>query len=289
MIKKFTKRQLLDQCGFTSDEAKKILEYQKRLPILNESNEEVFSVNARDLWEQLGKPQGKFADWIKRKIVAKKTKGGSLIFIKNKDYNTISQKCEIANTGGYKEILDYYLTIDCAKSVSMMENTDSGALCREYFVLMEKAVKRNIEWELIRYPLRQGYKQMQKALDEYMMRMVQRNADDWDYRFEADAINVIATGFPAKEIRAYVGCMDNITRDSLTTTYNEYLLKLQEWDILFLGMNMNRYERYSKLKESFDIFFPNAVSIKDDVNINKIKENKQKLIDEVKSKLMKTA
>lgn len=289
MIKKFTKRQLLDQCGFTADETQKILEYQKKLPILNESEEEGFSVNARNLWEQLGKPQGKFADWIKRKIVTKKTKGGSLIFVENKDYNTISQKCEIADTGGYKEILEYYLTIDCAKNVSMMENTDSGALCRDYFILMEKAVKKHAKWELVRSPLCQGYKQMQKALDEYMMRMVQRNADDWDYRFEADALNVIATGFPAKEIRSYVGCKDNITRDSLTATYNEYLLKLQEWNILFLGMNMNRYKRYSKLKESFDIFFPNAVSIKEDVDINKIKENKQKLLDEAKSKLMKTA
>ena len=60
-------------------------------------------------------------------------------------------------------------------------------------------------------------------------------------------------------------------------------------NILFLGMNMNRYERYSKFKESFNIFFPNAVSIKEDVDINKIKENKQKLLDEAKSKLMKTA
>lgn len=39
---------------------------------------------------------------------------------------------------------------------------------------METAVKRNLEWELIRYPLRQGYKQMQKALDEYMLRMIQK-------------------------------------------------------------------------------------------------------------------
>lgn len=130
---------------------------------------------------------------------------------------------------------------------------------------------------------------MQKALDEYMMRMVQRNADDWDYRFEADALNIIAVGFPAKEIRSYVGCQDNITRDSLTSTYNQYLLKLQELNILFLGMNMNRYERYSKLKQAFDIYFPNAVPIKDDVNINKIIENKQKLLNETKSKVIKAA
>ena len=287
-MKKFNKRQLVDQCGFTPDETKTILDYQKKLPILVENdNMDNFCVDARDLWKQLGEPQGKFADWIKRKLITKKTKGGALIFIENKDYSTISQKCEIANTGGFKEHLEYMLTVECAKNISMMENTDNGALCRKYFILMERAVKRNVEWELIRYPLRQGYKQMQKALNEYMQRMVQRNADDWDYRFEADALNVIATGFKAQEIRLYVGCQDTRTRDSLTATYNEYLLKLQELNIIYLGMNLNRYDRYKMLKQSFDILFPNAVPIKDDVDINRIIENKEKLLNEVKEKMQR--
>lgn len=289
-MKKFNKRQLVDQCGFTPDETKTILDYQKKLPILVENdNMDDFCVDARDLWKQLGEPQGKFADWIKRKLITKKTKGGALIFIENKDYSTISQKCEIANTGGFKEHLEYMLTVECAKNISMMENTDNGALCRKYFILMERAVKRNVEWELIRYPLRQGYKQMQKALNEYMQRMVQRNADDWDYRFEADALNVIATGFKAQEIRLYVGCQDTRTRDSLTATYNEYLLKLQELNIIYLGMNLNRYDRYKMLKQSFDILFPNAVPIKDDVDINRIIENKEKLLNEVKEKMQRVA
>lgn len=290
MIKRFNKRQLLDQCGFTIEESQIILDYQKKLPILVENDKvEGFCVDARDLWIQLDKPHGKFADWIKRKVIAKKTKGGTLLFSENKDYSTISQKCEIANTGGFKQHKEYLFTIECAKNVSMMENTDNGALCRKYFILMEKAVKKNTEWELIRYPLKQGYKAMQKSLDEYMVRMVQRNADDWDYRIEADALNVIATGFKAQEIRSYVGCKDNITRDSLTTTYNEYLLKLQELNIVYLGMNMNRYDRYKMLKQSFDILFPNAVSIKDDIDINRIQANKQKLLDEAKEKVQGAA
>mgnify|MGYP006990148735 CR=1 FL=1 len=64
-----------------------------------------------------------------------------------------------------------------------------------------------------------------------MLRTVQRNADKWDYILEAEAINIIATGFKAQDIRNFVGCKDNITRDSLTAIYNEYLMKLQEWDI----------------------------------------------------------
>ena len=39
MIKTFKKRQLLDQCGFTADETKIILDYQKKLPILLEDND----------------------------------------------------------------------------------------------------------------------------------------------------------------------------------------------------------------------------------------------------------
>jgi phage anti-repressor protein len=285
MIKKFNKRQLLDQCGFNAEETQIILDYQKKLPILiDDGNNGDFSINAKDLWEQLDKPQGRISAWISRKLVSKKTKGGELLFHENSDYSTIAQKCAIANTGGFKEHFEYYLTLDCAKNVAMMENTDSGMLCRKYFILMEKAVKANIEWELIRHPLREGYKAMQKALDEYMLRMVQRNADEWDYRIEADALNVIATGFKAQDIRNYVGCQDNKTRDSLTATYNEYLLKLQELNIVYLGMNMNRYDRYKMLKQSFDILFPNAVPIKDDVDISRINENKAKLLEEVKLK-----
>ncbi len=290
MVKKFTKRQLLDQCGFEAEEARIILDYQKKLPVLVE-NEGIneFCINAKDLWMQLGEPQGKFADWVKRKLVSKKTKGGGLIFVNDKDYSTTSQKCEIANTNGFKFINEYLLTVECAKNLSMMENTDVGALARKYFILMEKAVKKNVEWELIRYPLREGYKKMQEALNVYMNRMIQKDADDWDYKIEANALNIIATGFSAQEIRLFVGCKDNITRDSLTATYNEYLLKLQEWNILCLGMNMNRYERYSKLKEFFDIAFPNAVLLRDDVGIAKITENKNKLIEEARVKLQGVA
>lgn len=42
------------------------------------------------------------------------------------------------------------------------------------------------------------------------------------------------------------------------------------------------------LKESLDILFPNAVPIKDDIDINKIQVNKQKLFNEVKQKMQRT-
>lgn len=288
MNRKFTRRQLVEQCGFTSEETQIILDYQKELPILLEDND--VWINAKDLWKQLC-VKDKYADWIKTQIKI-------FELIENVSYIATSVQTEIANNGR-RTIIEYHIKIETAKSIAVVigyrgGNTSSelkrkSRLAHKYFILMEEAVKRNITWELIRIPLREGYKAMQKALDEYMLRMVQRNADKWDYCIEADALNVIATGFKAQEIRNYIGCKDNVTRDSLTTTYNEYLLKLQELNVIYLGMNMNRYERYKMLKESFDILFPNAIPIKDDINIERIIHNKNKLLEETKEKLIKIA
>lgn len=289
MIKKFTKRQLMDQCGFTVEETSIILEYQKKLPILVDNDDVNIWIDAKNLWTQLCVKK-QFTDWIKYYI-------DELEMVKNYDFMLFSLRSEIGNSGHFRENIGYKITLDIAKEIAMTaglkggrtskELKENSKLARQYFILMEKAVKRNTDWELIRYPLREGYKKMQQALDEYMMRAIQKHADDWDYRFEADALNIIATGFPAKEIRLFVGCKDNITRDSLTATYNEYLSKLQELNIVYLGMNMNRYERYKMLKNSFDILYPNAVPIKDDIDITRIVTNKQKLLTETKEKIQK--
>lgn len=286
MNRKFTRRQLVEQCGFTSEETQIILDYQKELPILLEDNDTW--INSKDLWRQLC-VKDKYSDWIKTQIK-------TFELVEDISYITTSVQTEIANNGR-KSITEYYIKIETAKSIAIIIGYKGGnvsselkrksRLAHKYFILMEEAVKRNLTWELIRNPLREGYKAMQKALDEYMLRMIQRNADKWDYCIEADALNIIATGFKAQEIRNYVGCKDNVTRDSLTTTYNEYLLKLQELNVIYLGMAMNRYERYKMLKESFDILFPNAVPIRDDINVDIIIENKNKLIKEAKEKLIK--
>nr|DAX82114.1 MAG TPA: AntA/AntB antirepressor [Caudoviricetes sp.] len=302
MLNKFNKRQLVDQCGFTVDEAKVILEYQKKLPILSSDNSDVLCVNARDLFIQLnGKnTKTKFIDWAKYNITKQDYSIGSdYEEFYEKDgvrFKTNGESSQKLSAMGVRK--NYMLSLEFAKEISMYCGTSTHAsielrnnskLTRKYFILMEKAVKKNCEWELIRYPLRQGYKQMQKALDEYMLRKIQKNADEWDYRFEADALNIIATGFKAQEIRLFVGCQDTKTRDSLTATYNEYLLKLQELNIIYLGMDMNRYERYKMLKQSFDILFPDAVPIKDDTDINRIRENKERLLSETREKIKKVA
>ena len=81
-------------------------------------------LKSRSLWSQLGEPQGKFAIWSKRKIVDKG-------FIEGVDYNRF-RKTEKSDIKGYgnKTTDEYVITINTAKNICMMENTDDGMVGR---------------------------------------------------------------------------------------------------------------------------------------------------------------
>ena len=275
----FSKRQLVDQWGFTADEAILILQYQKTLPIIVENDGvDGLCINARDLWKQLKEPQGKFSNWVNRRF---KTYG----FEEDVDFKA-SQNCDAENKGisGMNQAKDYIITVDMAKHLAMLDKSEIGYLTRKYFLLMEKAVRSNSKWSFVREPMKKGYVIMDQALDEYYLRNDMRNADKYDYQYEANMINIIATGFRASELRNYVKCMDKVTRDSLTVTYNEYLMKLQEWNIAYIRMNMNRVQRFELLKRMFEATFPNAIPIKADVEISRINKNKKIFIIKLKEK-----
>jgi phage anti-repressor protein len=299
MIKQFTRKQLQEQLGFDTGETKIILEYQKKLPVLVENDDiEGFCVNARDLHKQL-EVSKQFSTWIKANLEA-----GS--FSQNKDYEIKffkeNQPISLKEYEQYSDkklsllgvSVEYFTTINTAKEIAMFTGNATRAseklkynskLARQYFILMEKAVRKNIEWIQVRNPEKEGYKQLCLALSDYMVKLTGHEAIDWDYRFEANALNVICTGFEAQEIRNYMGCVDKITRDSLTKQYNEYLYKLQEMDIVYLGMGLNRYQRYEMLNKTFDILYPDAQPLFKNASINKILENKKKLLEEVKNKV----
>ena len=105
---------------------------------LNETeigDELVQTVNARDLHVFLGSKR-KFSDWIKAKLER-------LRLHENKDFCTSSQLCDTAN-GGYVEKIEYHITLDTAKHIAMMENTDRGFEVRDYFIECEKQLRQVI-------------------------------------------------------------------------------------------------------------------------------------------------
>ena len=96
------------------------------------NQEKINTVNARELWKKLESKQ-QFADWIKNRI----EKYG---FIEGEDYimlHKIMKPEKSTVLGGFNKI-DYFLTIDMAKELCMVENTDWGRKFRKYFIECEK-------------------------------------------------------------------------------------------------------------------------------------------------------
>lgn len=107
------------------------------LKIENKSiNQEVVNtINARNLWEFLESKRN-FADWIKDRLQD---------FIENEDFILISQNYEIKGKGGDRRSKDYFLTIDTAKHLAMLERNKKGKQARNYFIQIEKEYKNNLK------------------------------------------------------------------------------------------------------------------------------------------------
>lgn len=81
-----------------------------------------------------------FSDWIKQRI-------SQYGFEENQDYSLVSPKSEThvaiasprseAKRGGHNRV-DYHLTLDMAKELSMVENNEQGRMARRYFIDMER-------------------------------------------------------------------------------------------------------------------------------------------------------
>jgi len=94
----------------------------------------VQTVNARDLHAFL-ESGDKFADWIKNRI----NKYG---FVENQDFVIASGNTEAIRGGQNRR--DYYLTLDMAKELSMVERNAKGKQARQYFIECERRAKQAI-------------------------------------------------------------------------------------------------------------------------------------------------
>ena len=259
----FTRKELEKQLGFTNEQRKLIMSFQRDLPILTEDGDG-FCVDARVLHSELGVGRD-FSTWIKSRI----DKYG---FEEKNDYiKTLSypKNIDVAKFGDVKNMnknqlsrhgisIEYKLTLDMAKELCMVENNEKGTLARRYFILMEKALKNMIEWRQVRTPEKFLYKEMCSELDKYFQRNFNKRPNSYDYSNEANALNLICLGARAKDILAYMEAQDNQTRDYLLKEYNEYLCKIQELNIMYLKMNLQKEQRYNLLQQGFKVMYPFA-------------------------------
>lgn len=109
------------------------------------------AVSARDLHAFLESKQD-FSTWIKNRIE-------KYDLVENVDYVTAPQIYGTAN-GGHSTRLEYALTIDAAKELSMVEGNEKGKQARRYFIACEKKLGE-IQAQ---YQLPQTYLEALKAL-----------------------------------------------------------------------------------------------------------------------------
>lgn len=90
------------------------------------------AVNARDLHSFLESKQD-FSTWIKNRIE-------QYGFIENQDYQILAPQNYGASWGGNNKV-EYALSIDMAKELSMVERSQKGKEARSYFIRCEKIAK----------------------------------------------------------------------------------------------------------------------------------------------------
>jgi len=95
------------------------------------SGEQKQTVNARDLHEFLENGD-KFTTWMKERI-------NQFGFIENQDFVSYSANAEKPQGG--RPSIDYFLSLDMAKELSMVERNEKGKQARQYFIQCEKNLK----------------------------------------------------------------------------------------------------------------------------------------------------
>ncbi|HED6768968.1 TPA: antA/AntB antirepressor family protein [Campylobacter jejuni] len=117
---------------------------------------EINSVNAREIYKIINSEQ-EFANWIKNRI-------SHYNFIENQDYII-----ELVYTKG-RPRKEYYVTLDMAKELCMIENNEKGRQSRRYFIECEKRLKNLEAEQMQKLAFRQslGYKsQLAQQKEKY--------------------------------------------------------------------------------------------------------------------------
>ena len=95
-----------------------------------------------------------FANWIQERI----TKYG---FIENQDYEVFKEN--LKNSNGGRPQIEYALSVDMAKELSMVENNEKGRIARKYFIECEKIAREGM---VASYQIEDPIKRAERWIEE---------------------------------------------------------------------------------------------------------------------------
>ncbi|EAW7495457.1 TPA: antA/AntB antirepressor family protein [Campylobacter jejuni] len=133
---------------------------------------EINSANAREIFQFLNSEQ-EYSNWIKNRI-------SHYNFIENQDYII-----ELVYTKG-RPRKEYYVTLDMAKELCMVENNEKGRQARRYFIECEKRLK-NLEQEKMQklaFHQSLGYKSQLKQQKEHYENKIKALQYDLEHKKE---------------------------------------------------------------------------------------------------------
>ena len=115
--------------GFSESQAKRLMRVRRTLPMMEDSKAPC--IDARKLWEHLGKPHKRFNMWADSYIKP-------LLFTDGFTAEISALKVQVRGTPR----TDYKLSRDLSASLAMMARTSEGNEIRQYFIDMEKLAVR---------------------------------------------------------------------------------------------------------------------------------------------------
>ena len=115
--------------GFSESQAKRLMRVRRTLPMMEDSKAPC--IDARKLWEQIGKPHKRFNMWADSYIKP-------ILFTDGFTAEISALKVQVRGTPR----TDYKLSRDLSASLAMMARTSEGNEIRQYFIDMEKLAVR---------------------------------------------------------------------------------------------------------------------------------------------------
>ena len=190
-------------------------------------DEYVRAVSGRDLYDSLGLNKTHWKRWYEKNIV------------NNKNVSENVHWVGFAMMANGNETRDFAITLDFAKHISMMADTDAGRTARDYFVACEKELKELNEQfnqkQMYRQIAREEAYPMLLAFDE-CAEETGRKVSNYDHSTEFDMLNSIVLGTTAQGYKYAnnIPLHESSIRDYLSPTQLEAVAFLQNANTLML-------------------------------------------------------
>lgn len=227
---KFTAKEL-EIYKSDKNEIETILEFQKQLPILQESEGNM--IDGRKLHKQL-KVGRDYTNWIKEQLDELDANEGI-------EYSPL--KAKTSKNGGRPKT-EYFLTLDTAKEIAMIAGVKGGRtnpelkhlskITRKYFIYIEKAFKNRQSWNRDRENTIIKCKELKHSLILYKRNLI-HTVPEWfhgnQFIAEFSLLNEVIIGMSASQYRTLHNLnKSHPIRNTFSETQLEWVDELERYD-----------------------------------------------------------